>query len=183
MKGVIFNLLEEFIIEIADEDTYEEILDGVTLVTREPFVGPGTYPDEDLVALVTKTVERLGMPAPAALRAFGKWIFPKLAAMVPPELTDFDHPKEFLKTVDRIIHVEVQKLYEHAAPPKFYYEDPGPDSLIMRYHSERKMYDLMDGLLEGVAEHYKVPIQYERAETEWNGKQVCEYQLTFTSTG
>jgi hypothetical protein len=183
MKGVIFNLLEEFIIEVADEDTYEDILDEVKLATEEPFVGPGTYPDEDLMAIVTKAVEKLGIPVPDAVRAFGKWIFPKLVGMIPPEFTDFQHPKDFLKTVDHIIHVEVRKLYEHAAPPRFYYEDPAPDRLIMKYQSPRKLYDLMDGLLEGVAEFYKTPIDYVRTETEHDGQEVCEYQLTFSPGG
>ena len=54
MKGVVFNLLEEFIIANSDGDTYEEILDECTFVTDGPFVGPGTYPDEDLIMLVGK---------------------------------------------------------------------------------------------------------------------------------
>ena len=92
MKGVVFNLLEEFIIENSDEDTYEEILDECTFVTDGPFVGPSTYPDEDLIMLVGKTVEKLGISAPAALRAFGKWPFPKLAATLPHDMTDSRTP-------------------------------------------------------------------------------------------
>ena len=60
MKGIIFNLPEEFVVETFGVDAYEEILAASELRTTDPVVGPGTYPDEDLLALVGKTVERLG---------------------------------------------------------------------------------------------------------------------------
>ena len=79
MKGVIFNYLEEFITENWGEEKYEEILGECPLKTKEPFVGPGTYPDTDLLAIVSKTVEKLGITLPDALRSFGKFCFPKLS--------------------------------------------------------------------------------------------------------
>ena len=179
MKGVVFNLLEEFIIESSNEETFEEIIDECDFVTQEPFVGPGTYPDEDLVMLVGKTVDKLGIPAPDALRAFGKWLFPKLASMVPDSMTDYPHPKPFLLTVHDIIHVEVRKLYDDASPPMFEYEDPAPDKLVIRYQSSRQMYDLMDGLIDGVADHYDCPIEFTREVRDEGGQPFCVYELTF----
>jgi hypothetical protein len=67
MKGIIFNMLEQFIIETADIDTYEEILDECQFSTAEPFIGPGTYPDADLMQIVGKTVEKLQIPLPDVL--------------------------------------------------------------------------------------------------------------------
>jgi len=137
MKGVVFNLLEEFI------------------------------------------VEKLEVPLPDALRTFGKWLFPKLAAAVPPEMTAHQHPKEFLQTVENIIHVEVRKLYLDAEPPRFDYEDPGPDRLTIHYQSPRKLYDLMDGLLDGVAAHFDTPISFSRQVRQENEVEICTYELTF----
>ena len=56
MKGVVFNMLEEFVVENAGEEVFEEILYTCEFITVEPFVGPGTYPDEDLNELVSKTI-------------------------------------------------------------------------------------------------------------------------------
>jgi hypothetical protein len=83
MKGVIFNLLESFISEGWGIEKYEEILDLCPLQTKQPFVGPGTYPDADLVTIASKAADTLGLPLPVALRAFGKFCFPKLAPKVP----------------------------------------------------------------------------------------------------
>lgn len=162
MKGVIFNLLEEFAVETFGAEFYEEILDEVDLITTEPFVGPGTYPDEDLLAIVAALVRKADMPLPQAVRTFGHWLFPRLAERVPPEMLQHDSAKSFLQTVHDIIHVEVRKLYAEAQPPDFTYEDPGPDRLIIRYRSRRRMFDLMDGLLAGVADHYGTTIDFER---------------------
>ncbi len=94
-------------------------------------------------------------------------------------MTNFDHPKQFLQTVHDIIHVEVRKLYSDAEPPRFTYKDPAPDRLIMIYQSPRKMYDLMDGLIEGVAEYYDCPIDFKREIKQEQGEELAEYELTF----
>lgn len=180
MKGIIFNMLEQFIIETTDIDTYEEILDECQFSTAEPFIGPGTYPDADLMQIVGKTVEKLQIPLPDVLHAFGKWGFAKLAVKVPEWLTQFDHPKPFLMTVENIVHLEVRKLYQDAQPPHFTFEDPAPDQLIIHYVSGRHLYDLMDGLIDGVGEYFSVPIRFERNITRAkDGCERCTYHLTF----
>jgi len=78
MKGVIFDLVEEFIIEISDEETFEEIFSDCNFITEEPFVGLGIYPDEDLMELLNKAITKLNIPLPDALRSFGKGSFPNL---------------------------------------------------------------------------------------------------------
>lgn len=181
MKGIIFNLLEKFITQNWGEEQYDEILGECSLQTKEPFVGPGTYPDEDLVAIVTKAVEKLAVPLPDALRAFGKFCFPELAKRYPVFVTPYRHPKPFLQTVDSIIHVEVKKLYEDAKLPRFYYDDPAPDRLVIVYESERRMCQVMEGLIEGVAEFYHSPIQYKQTRCMLKGEEVCEFALRFAA--
>ncbi|MFQ5586113.1 MAG: heme NO-binding domain-containing protein, partial [Thermodesulfobacteriota bacterium] len=123
MKGVIFNLLEQFIAENFGEEKYEEIVTECALKTGEPFVGPGTYPDEDLIAIVSRAVETLGIAPPEALHGFGRFCFPKLAEKFPDFVQPFKHPKPFMKTIDSVIHVEVKKLFKDAEPPRFIYEE------------------------------------------------------------
>ena len=72
MKGIIFTLFESFVTDSYGEDKYEEILSKSTLKTTDPFVDPETYPDEDLLSLVATAVKILDIPAPVAVKAFGK---------------------------------------------------------------------------------------------------------------
>jgi hypothetical protein len=179
MKGVIFNMLEEFVIEVSDEQTFEEILEECTFVSQGPFIGPGTYPDEDFLEMANKAIAKLGLPVADALRAFGKWSFPKLAGKVPASLIDFAHPKDFLLTTERVVHAEVRKLYANANPPRFEFEDPGPNQLIIHYISDRQLPDFMDGLIEGVSDHFKTVIKTSREEFQRDGHSVWKYHLTF----
>jgi len=182
VKGVIFNIFEEFVVEKWDEGTYEEILARCRFITREPFVGPGTYPDQDLLTLIASAVGELGVDQAELLRSFGRYLFHALAEKVPATMLDFAHPKDFLKSVEDIIHIEVKKLYRDAQPPRFTYLDPTPDRLTIEYRSPRRMYDLMDGLIEGVGERFNSPIQYERTVHRSGDEEYCEYRLIFSST-
>lgn len=182
MKGIVFNLLEDFITEKAGAEKYEEILSSCELKTKEPFVGPGSYPDEDLLEIVGKTVQAMGITLPEALRAFGRFCFPKLAEKFPFFVTPYKHPKPFLMTVETVIHVEVKKLYKDAEPPTFSYEEPSPDILIMRYRSKRKLCFLMEGLLEGVADYYRSPIRQRQKRCMIEGAEECDFELTFGSS-
>lgn len=182
MKGIIFNLLEDFISEGWGDDVYEEILAMCPLKTKEPFIGPATYPDSDLLAIVDKVCEKLGVSVPQAVHAFGKYCLPHLIAKFPVFVQGHEHPKTFLKTIDNVIHVEVRKLFPDAKPPRVTWEDPALNRLVLTYVSERKLCALMTGLLEGVAEHFKTPIQYTHTKCMRNGADVCEFHLTFGAT-
>ena len=158
MKGVIFNIFEEFVCTVADEDTWEDILDAVELETKEPFVGPGTYPDGDLMTLFMETLKRLDIEPGPALVAFGKFLFPRLAKAHPDFHEKAAGLKEFLLTIHDVIHVEVRKLYPDAITPQFTYEQPNDNVLIMNYSSQRPLAMLAQGLIEGAAEHFNEAI-------------------------
>ncbi len=179
MKGVVFNLFEQFVVDNWGDDVYEAILEETTLVTTEPFVGPGTYPDEDFLALVIKATEKLNVPLPDAVRAFGKFCFPKLADVFPNFVNMHTHPKDFLKTIDSVIHVEVRKLFKDAQTPAFRFEDPSPQKLVLIYESPRKFYEFAEGLLDGVSDYFKTPIQHSRTVSTENGQEFARFELTF----
>jgi predicted hydrocarbon binding protein len=179
MKGIIFNLLEDFLRENLGEERFEELIDSCSLKTREPFVGPGSYPDEDLIAIVDRAVEVTGMAKADALRAFGRFCIVRLARKYPPFFNKHDNAKAFLKTINALHSLEVRKLYADARPPEFVMEDSSPDRLIMRYMSERRLCPLVEGLIEGVAAHYGAPIRYRQRGCMLEGGSSCEFELEF----
>ncbi len=181
MKGIIFNLLEDFITENFGEEKYEQIIAKCNLTTTEPHVGPGTYEDKDLMEIVARATEELKISIPDALKAFGKFAFSKLAEKHPNFVKPYQHPKPFLMTVESVIHIEVKKLYEHAYTPTFIYTDTSPDTLTITYSSKRKLYDLMEGLIDGVGEFFKSPIQQTHKIYQKNGAELCDFELTFTA--
>lgn len=183
MKGIIYNHLEEFITQALGDDAYESIVSECSLITQEPFIGPGIYPDEDLVAIVVKAAERMRQPVPALLKIFGRFIFPRLAEKFPNFVAKFSNSKDFLKTVDWLHVTEVKKLYENATPPRFYYTEPSNDSLIMVYRSSRKLCPMIEGMLEAVSDHFKTPIISTQTRCMLRGDIECEFQISFPPKG
>jgi predicted hydrocarbon binding protein len=183
MKGIIFNLLEGFLTERLGEEKFDELIEGCSLKTRGPFVGPGSYPDEDLLAIVDRAVEVTGMTKPDTLRAFGRFCVGRLARKYPVFFDKYDHAKAFLKTLNAMHSLELKKLCADAKPPEFVMEDPSPDRLMLRYTSERKLCPFMEGLIEGVAEHYRSPIRHRQRQCMLEGGASCEFELEFEPAG
>lgn len=181
MKGVVFNLLESFVTENWGYEKYEEILSLCPLQTREPFVGPGTYPDADLMTIAAKASERLGVPLPAALRAFGRYCFPRLAAKVPTLVAPYKNACSFLQSVEPVIHVEVRKLMPQAVTPTFQYRQPEADVLVVDYSSQRKLCSLMEGLLDGLGDHFGEVIEHHQARCLHRGDSACEFHIKFAT--
>ncbi len=118
-----------------------------------------------------------------ALRAFGKFCIGKLARKYPLFFDRHPDAKSFLKTLNALHAIEVKKLYADAKPPEFVMEDPSPDRLVMRYMSERKLCPLVEGLIEGVAEHYRSSIKYRQCRCVLEGGSSCEFELEFAPAG
>jgi len=179
MKGIIFNSLERFIIAHYGEDTLDEIMDHCSLETQDPFVGPGTYPDRDFFKLAQATVQKLGISRKAFMVRFGQYTFDELKNRHPKFLIKYSHPKDFLLTVESSIHVEVEKLYNGSYLPTFQYHSPSQRELTITYFSKRRMYHLMEGIINGVAEHFSIGIQQTQHIYEKDGKEFCDFYLIF----
>jgi hypothetical protein len=179
MKGIMFNALENFISTQYGEETLEEIMEKSKLITQAPFVGPGTYPDEDFQAIISETVNTLSLDKGELMRTFGRFTFTEFRTRFPQFLQSFDHPAAFLKTVESIIHVEVRKLMEDAYLPTFQYKEPAERELIITYFSKRKMYKLMEGIIEGVAEHFGIGIHQTQVIYQKEGQEYCDFHLRF----
>jgi hypothetical protein len=180
MKGIIFNLLESFIVDSWGEERFERIMSSCPLHTKTAFVGPGTYPDADLFALVARTTDELGVDTHTALRSFGRYALPRLAAKFDVFVRDHRHPKSFLCTVDSIIHVEVRKLFAQAEPPHIWHEDPAPDQLVLHYQSKRQLCALFEGLLDGTADYFRVPFTHRQVACMNRGGDSCDFHLQFS---
>jgi hypothetical protein len=135
-----------------------------------------------LVGTVVATIGRgRDIDTTAALRAFGRFCVPKLAKRFPAFMAAHRHPKPFLHTLNELHYVELRKLYADAAPPRFEYDDPGESGLVMRYRSARGLCALVAGLVDGVADHYGVPIRHEQTRCMATGAALCEFHLTFAT--
>jgi hypothetical protein len=182
MKGIVFNLLEKMVTERFGIEAWEGLLERATLKTPNgAFLGSQTYPDEDLMSLVASASEATKIPAEQLVQAFGLFMFPHLAALAPSFLEGHKRAKDFLLSVDRVIHVEVRKLHPGSVLPRFTCEDPAPDRLVMIYQSRRNLCDLAIGLIEGAGKHFGERIGIEQTKCVKRGDANCHLSLTFSA--
>lgn len=164
MKGVVFNIVEEVVIDLYDEDTWDDVIDASGVVGS--YSSPGSYPDEDLYAIVGAAAELLDIPVPALLRVVGQKAFNGLARRYPELIGLHDDTISFIRHVEDYIHPEVKKLYPDAILPEFEFSDLDDGQTRMIYRSPRGLHNLAEGLIEGAAERFGEQIQINRPELD-----------------
>ena len=113
------------------------------------------------------------------VRALGRYMTPRFAENYGVFFEGHNSLKEFLLTVDGVIHVEVRKLYPEAGLPEFTYDNGQPDKLTMLYKSQRKLCALAEGLIEGSAEHFNENCSINHEVCMHKGSDHCALELSF----
>jgi hypothetical protein len=178
MKGVVFNLFEQLVARDFGEDTWDALLDASAL--DGVYTSLGSYPDEDLVKLVSAAAAALAMPADDVVVWLGRNALPLFARRYPQLFEPHDSARSFVLTLNDIIHPEVRKLYPGADVPEFDFE-LRDDSLVMGYRSPRKLCSFAEGLLLGAADHYRERLTLAQPSCMKRGDDQCVLELAFAS--
>jgi hypothetical protein len=175
VKGVVFNLLEEFVRRAHGEDVWDALLARARL--EGAYTSLGNYADEDLGALVGAASQMLGQPPAVIVRTFGRQALPMLAEKYPNFFRPFPSTRPFLLALNEIIHPEVNKLYRGAETPEFDFDATSPDVLVMGYASRRRLCEFAQGLIEGAAAHYGEEVAIEQTRCMDRGDLRCEFHI------
>ena len=171
MKGVVFDMLRDMVEERYGLEGWDAVLEEAD--SDGLYVSTQTYPDEELVALVSSAVKVTGLEAAVLLKAFGEYMAGELYQRFPDFFDAADDLIQFLISVDRIVHMEVRKLYPDAALPTFEYQQSSPAELLMNYRSPRKMCMLAEGLIVGSSRHFETPVAIEHSPCMHDGADHC----------
>lgn len=179
MKGAVFISLQEMVEQLIGVAGWQQLLEQCELSSGGAYTSGGRYDDSEMAELAIKLSERLAMPIPELLRAFGNHLFKDLAKGHADLLDTCEDGKAFLLIVDQRIHVDIEKLYPNSSLPFLDVVDAGPNKLNLTYRSPRKLCYLAEGLIFGVAEHYKTGVKLEHRVCMHNGNAACEMELSF----
>jgi hypothetical protein len=113
-----------------------------------------TYADAEVERVVALLADASGLPRAAVLRAFGRQLFARFAALFPVFPAGADSALDFLARVESLVHDELRALPGGLDPPRIVCAARGPDFVELVYRSPRRMGDLMEGLLLGCAAHF-----------------------------
>jgi len=150
MKGIIFNLLEEAVVAEFGADTWEDLLDDTGL--DGAYTSLGSYNDAEIAALITAASHRLNLSQSDVLQWFGQRAMPLLKLRYGPLFNGHPDARNFILSVNKIIHPEVRKLYAGAECPFFHFKEEPDGALILRYRSSRNLIDLAHGFILGAAD-------------------------------
>ena len=134
VKGLVFTTFYSHVEERYGLDMLEDIIEDADLPNKGAFTSVGTYPFQEMVALVTALTRRTGKPLAVVLEDFGHDCFGKWVGYVPAH---FENKNLFdiLEGIDDFHEYEVRKLYPDAELPSFKVQSRDDRLLVLNYFS------------------------------------------------
>jgi hypothetical protein len=181
MKGIIFNLLEEVVVQHHGNDVW----DGLLAISKldGAYTSLGSYPDEDFRRLLAGASQMFSLTPFEVLRWFGNQAMPLIFMRYPRYFKSQISTRNFVLSVNHIIHPEVRKIYSGAQVPTFQFYDTPDGGLLMGYDSPRRLCALAQGFTEGAAKLYRETVHFEHLKCMHRGDDSCLCSISFASTG
>lgn len=158
MHGFVHLMLKQFVISVAGEEGWTNILKEAGLKPRV-YSSTGHYPDEEVVAIAVTGSKALNLPLETVLELFGEFLAPKLlesfSNLVNPSWGMFD----FLEQTEKNIHEIIRSRDPEASPPKLSTQAIGPGKLHLFYDSPRGLLPVAKGIVKALSTHFKTPVE------------------------
>ena len=178
MKGVVFTEFLEMVEERYSLETVDQLIAKAAPGHGGVYTSVGTYPVEEMFALVAALAEVSKLPPPVLLRAFGEHLFGRFVKGYPVLFEGVSGPLDLLKRVDSYIHVEVRKLYPEAELPRFDAVEKSERVLELTYSSPRRLSDFAHGLIAGCGKHFGVPLDIASEDLSDGKGEVVRFTIT-----
>ncbi len=178
MKGVIFNAIEETVRSEHGEDAWDDLLESAGVTGA--YTSLGTYPDQQVYALVDAACAALGVGREDLLRHLGRRTFGYLAQRSPDLMVDMNDSRTVLLSLNSVIHPEVRKMYPGADAPVFEVVTGDDHSISLSYRSKRGLCHFAEGLALGAADHFHESLEVTQPRCQHEGAVDCELRMTWT---
>ncbi|UTW47185.1 heme NO-binding domain-containing protein [Bacterioplanoides sp. SCSIO 12839] len=186
MKGIVFDMLRDMVEEQYGLEGWQAVIDQAG--SDGLYISTDSYPDAELLGLVAAASDITAIEASDLVFAFGQFMVGEFYKRFPRYFDDCDGLIDFLLSVDRVIHVEVRKLFPDAGVPEFRYsqstpeqkspDQQSPDQLTMIYQSQRKLCRLAEGLIDGSAKHFDQSYSLKHPVCMHRGDSACHLIIT-----
>lgn len=157
MKGLVFTTFYEFCEHQFGAEMLDDVIDDAALPHGGAYTSVGTYPFEEMVAVISALVKRSGLAMKIILEQFGQFCFACWVTKFPELFTNRDL-FDVLASIDDFHESEVRKLYPDAELPSFRMIERSAHHVIMDYRSCKPLADLAVGVVRGAGEHLKTPV-------------------------
>jgi hypothetical protein len=171
MKGVVFTEFMDMVEEVFSADVLDTIIEQSDLPNGGGYTSVGTYDHQEIVRMAANLSTQVNLPVATLLETFGEHLFFRFAIMYPAFFEQSSKAFDFLKNIDRYIHVEVKKLEPEAELPRFYYEQQDETTLLMYYLSSRHFEDLAMGLIKGCLNFFQTKGEVSQMLSAYEGEE------------
>lgn len=166
MKGIVFTEFFEMVEKTFSYEMSDKIIRPKELPSGGVYTSVGTYQAIEMKNLVKNLAEETKIPEKELYYAFGQYLFGTFLKKAPAFFDITSESFNFLKNIETFIHIEVRKLYPDAELPKFEYEEPNENELIITYISERNIPDLARGLMNKTFEFFNEKVDLRQEDLE-----------------
>lgn len=177
VKGVVFNLLEEVVVRDFGPDMWDTLIDDAQV--SGAYTSLGNYSDEEIVQLVNTAADKLNLTSSEVLRWFGEQAMPILKERYGALFSGHLSSRNFVLSVNSIIHPEVRKLYSGASCPFFHFKEGENGAVLMTYQSSRRMCDLAHGFVRGASRLFCEEVDIEHHSCMNHGADVCLMEINW----
>lgn len=177
MKGIVFNLFEQVVVDAHGDDAWDDLLASAEV--DGAYTSLGNYDDAQFHRLTAAAAARFGRTEDETVLWFGRLAIPILTRKYPMFFEPHSNTHAFLVTLNDIIHPEVRKLYPGADAPDFDFSWPEENVLVMEYRSSRQLCSFAEGLIHGTAKHYSERVEVQHDRCRKRGDDVCAMRCTF----
>ncbi len=177
MKGIVFTEFLDFVGAKLGPDLLDDIIDDAALPNGGAYTAVGTYPYQEMGALVGALSRRTETAVPLLLTRFGNHLCKRFAEKFPEFFETHACLFDFLASVDNHVHVEVLKLYPDAELPTFRLIPRDERTIDFEYESCRPLEALAEGLIVAAADYYGEPITLERTRIDEPGRAFVRFSI------
>ena len=161
MLGIGFTSLIDMLEENVSPEFADDVIMEAELENEGAYTAVGDYPYEEMERLLAVLIEKTGKSANELLHDFGFYLFGKLGAVHGDVLANTDSMLDMLGHLDDDIHVQVKKLYPDADLPRFKVLSRTDTTMRLQYYSERSLFALAEGLMDGAADYFNCKLERE----------------------
>lgn len=183
MQGIIFNALEEFVLENADMEVWNSVIEDSKVASGGAYTSGVSYDDAEIVALATDLCGKLNVPLTDGLKLFGGFLFEFLLSKGPIEVGEYKTTQTLLAELESVIHRNVKRIHPDAYTPFFEYTPHSENSGDLIYRSKRKLCMVAEGLVQGAATYYGQTVAFDHHHCTHNGDENCQWTLIFSGPG
>lgn len=157
MKGLVFTTFYDFVETHYGADLLDDIIVEAGVPNDGAYTSVGTYPFQQMVALITACSRLADIKLPLLLNRFGSHCFTCWVKTMPAHFAGRDL-FEVLAHIDDFHESEVRTLYPDAELPSFVVESRTDRELVLRYFSCKPLAELAAGVIRGASVHLRDPV-------------------------